>query len=135
MGCLNSAAKQVADTVQQQVSAAATGGTKEADAKPQHDPNAVWKQLVLDGDKKSLLIGINYIGQKGELRGCVNDVTKMKNYLIYEGFPSDDDHMLLLTEEEDGFNWPTRDRIIEGMYVVCEQSGFSGRSFRNRMVS
>ena len=26
------------------------------------------------GNKKALLVGINYFGQSGELRGCINDV-------------------------------------------------------------
>ena len=34
------------------------------------------------GTKRALLIGINYVGQKGELSGCHNDVLNMKEYLI-----------------------------------------------------
>lgn len=41
---------------------------------------------------KSLLIGINYIGQQGELRGCHNDVEMMKEYIATQvGSVFDDD--------------------------------------------
>ena len=33
------------------------------------------------GNKKALLIGINYFGQSGELRGCINDVNNIKNLI------------------------------------------------------
>lgn len=33
------------------------------------------------GKTKSLLIGINYIGQQGQLSGCHNDVDMMKKYI------------------------------------------------------
>ena len=29
------------------------------------------------GRRKALLIGINYFGQRGQLRGCINDVKNM----------------------------------------------------------
>lgn len=33
------------------------------------------------GRTKSLLIGINYVGQQGELAGCHNDVVMMKEFI------------------------------------------------------
>ena len=33
------------------------------------------------GKTKSLLIGINYVGQQGQLAGCHNDVDMMKKYI------------------------------------------------------
>ena len=33
------------------------------------------------GNRKSLLIGINYPGSSAELRGCINDVKRMKAYI------------------------------------------------------
>jgi hypothetical protein len=32
--------------------------------------------------RKGLLIGINYFGQRGQLRGCINDVRNMAAYLF-----------------------------------------------------
>ncbi|KAI0998098.1 hypothetical protein K3495_g10094 [Podosphaera aphanis] len=43
------------------------------------------------GRRKALLIGINYFGQKGELRGCINDVHNMTTYLTGNfGYRSED---------------------------------------------
>ena len=35
-----------------------------------------------NGTKRAVLIGINYVGQKGELSGCHNDVGNIKEYLM-----------------------------------------------------
>merc|ERR1712188_170315 len=54
------------------------------------------------GNKKSVFIGINYFGQSGELRGCINDVTNIKEFVVNKWqFPTDADHMLVLTDEQD----------------------------------
>lgn len=34
--------------------------------------------------KKALLVGINYIGTKSELRGCINDMVNIKNFIKSE---------------------------------------------------
>lgn len=34
------------------------------------------------GKHRALLIGINYTGGKGELKGCHNDVAQMKEYIV-----------------------------------------------------
>lgn len=39
-----------------------------------------------NGQKRALLIGINYIGQKGQLRGCVNDVNTMRSFIEAHGY-------------------------------------------------
>lgn len=41
-----------------------------------------YKYTLLNRNKKACLIGINYTGTSGELRGCVNDVNMMKELLI-----------------------------------------------------
>ena len=68
------------------------------------------------GNKKALLIGINYFGQSGELRGCVNDVNNIKSLIKSRGFTEDQYHMLILTDDQrDPRYHPTRRNIIEGM--------------------
>ena len=45
--------------------------------------------------RRAVLIGINYVGQQGQLSGCHNDVHNIKKYLIdHEGFQEKD--MLIL---------------------------------------
>ena len=48
------------------------------------------------GTKRAVLIGINYVGQDGELSGCHNDAENIKKYLIGElGFHEDDMKILM----------------------------------------
>ena len=69
------------------------------------------------GNKKALLIGINYFGQSGELRGCINDVNNIKNLIKSRGFREDSAQMRILTDDHrDGGMHPTRRNIIEGMH-------------------
>lgn len=69
----------------------------------------------ISGRRKALFIGINYVGQKGELKGCVNDVVNIKNFFDknYEL-----DEKLILTDdprtEPDTNHAPTRANIISG---------------------
>lgn len=49
------------------------------------------------GTKRALLIGINYVGQQGQLSGCHNDVANIKKYLIEkEGFSESNIHVLMV---------------------------------------
>jgi hypothetical protein len=41
-----------------------------------------YQYLQCTGRNKALCIGINYFGQEGELRGCINDANNMKAFLI-----------------------------------------------------
>ncbi|CEL94207.1 unnamed protein product [Vitrella brassicaformis CCMP3155] len=76
-------------------------------------PKRTYQPKPLNGKKKSLLIGINYFGQKGELNGCINDVHTVKNWLDEYGFPQDDDHQLVLTDDQEGANKPTHHNILK----------------------
>ena len=66
------------------------------------------------GNRKSLLIGINYPGSSAELRGCINDVKRMKAYITSCGFPDDSDSMRVLTDDGCNDGDPTHDAILEG---------------------
>ncbi|RUP50144.1 peptidase C14, caspase domain-containing protein [Jimgerdemannia flammicorona] len=52
----------------------------------------------LQGKKRALFVGINYVGMDGQLSGCINDVNNMNNF-IQENF--DFEEILMLTEESD----------------------------------
>eukprot|EP01101_Sappina_pedata_P005141 TRINITY_DN22_c0_g1_i6.p1 TRINITY_DN22_c0_g1~~TRINITY_DN22_c0_g1_i6.p1 ORF type:complete len:218 (+),score=67.17 TRINITY_DN22_c0_g1_i6:49-702(+) len=69
--------------------------------------------------RRALLVGINYYKQQGELRGCINDVKNLKNFLIQNGFSSSPSDMTVLTD--DGLNTalPTRANILAAcMWLV-----------------
>ena len=88
------------------------------------------------GVKRAVLIGINYVGQQGELAGCHKDVLKMKDYLMdVHGFEESNMTVLL----DDGVHSdPTKDNILDayrnivkdsqpGDCVYCHYSGHGGK--------
>ena len=61
--------------------------------------------------KLALLIGINYRGQDGELRGCINDVTAMRKFLLdHMGFKKEE--ITVMTDDETGNLLPTNRNIM-----------------------
>jgi hypothetical protein len=50
--------------------------------------------------KKALLIGINYIGSKYELSGCINDIKNLKLFFI-ENCNYQEDNIVILSEEDE----------------------------------
>ncbi|BEJ05546.1 hypothetical protein CcaverHIS641_0300680 [Cutaneotrichosporon cavernicola] len=67
------------------------------------------------GKRKALLIGINYFGQQGQLRGCINDVQNVQQFLMSRyGYRSED--MVILTDDaKNPRQIPTRQNIIQAM--------------------
>jgi len=43
--------------------------------------NYAFRYSTCTGQRKALMIGINYFGQRGQLKGCINDVRNMSSYL------------------------------------------------------
>lgn len=67
------------------------------------------------GRRKALLIGINYFGQDGELRGCINDVQNVKRFLIERYGYRREDMVILTDDQRDVMYHPTRENIINAM--------------------
>jgi len=88
------------------------------------------------GTKRSVLIGINYVGQDGELAGCHNDVGNMTRYIQkVHGFT--ETHMTVLMDDG-SHQAPTYDNIMsafrqlvsdtqEGDAVFVHYSGHGGK--------
>jgi len=74
-----------------------------------------WQYSQCTGTKKALLIGINYFGQQGELRGCINDANNVRKFLIERFGYKPSDIVMLLDDSKDPMGKPTRDNIIRGM--------------------
>ncbi|KAJ2161504.1 Ca(2+)-dependent cysteine protease [Coemansia sp. RSA 552] len=68
------------------------------------------------GRKRALLIGINYFGTKHLLKGCINDVHKMKQF-ITEHFGFREADMVILTDDQrdNPRRMPTHDNIVKAM--------------------
>nr|CEG04868.1 unnamed protein product [Fusarium clavum] len=64
------------------------------------------------GRRKALLIGINYFGQQGELRGCINDVHNISAFLVERYNYKREDMIILTDDQQDPIMIPTRENII-----------------------
>lgn len=72
------------------------------------------------GRRRALLIGINYVGQKGELTACHNDCLNIKEYLVeVHGF--NDSEMLILMDDGK-HKMPTKANIENAMCLLCKYS-------------
>ncbi|KAH6853118.1 metacaspase-1 [Chaetomium sp. MPI-CAGE-AT-0009] len=67
------------------------------------------------GRRKALLIGINYFGQKGELRGCINDVKNLSAYLMENHGYKREDMVTLTDDQQNPVLQPTKENIIRAM--------------------
>ncbi|KAF9102101.1 Ca(2+)-dependent cysteine protease [Mortierella sp. GBA35] len=66
------------------------------------------------GERRAVLIGINYTGHVNALHGCVNDTAIMKNFLQDRGF--EDDNIRILTDDQVGTRlMPTRENILHNL--------------------
>lgn len=64
--------------------------------------------------KKAVLIGINYPGTAVELRGCVNDVRRMRSCLI-DRFGFSSEHIKLLIDTDKSYTQPTGKNIRDAL--------------------
>jgi hypothetical protein len=72
------------------------------------------------GAKRAVLIGINYVGQKGALSGCHNDVGNIKDYLENAlGFLNQN---MLVLMDDGTHHAPTRQNILNSFKRVAEYS-------------
>jgi len=69
------------------------------------------------GKHKALLIGINYRGGKGELRGCINDVINLKK-LLQETYGWSD--IRTMTDDSEPMMLPNKDNILREMSRLVE---------------
>jgi len=68
--------------------------------------------IPITGRRKALLVGINYVGQKGQLRGCANDVNEMQGFLQRRGFT---DLQVLIDDGTHSTAPPTRANILNAL--------------------
>lgn len=68
--------------------------------------NFVPNEIIINKNKKALLIGINYTGTNNELRGCINDVYAIKERISKDGF----NHINILTDLSE--KKATKDNIL-----------------------
>mmetsp|Transcript_24321 Transcript_24321/g.67744 ORF Transcript_24321/g.67744 Transcript_24321/m.67744 type:complete len:324 (-) Transcript_24321:403-1374(-) len=72
------------------------------------------------GTARAVMIGINYVGQNGELRGCHNDVGNMKEYIKdCHGF--EEQNITVLMDDGNHTN-PTHDNILAAYKEIVAAS-------------
>ncbi|KAI9313649.1 peptidase C14, caspase domain-containing protein [Dichotomocladium elegans] len=88
----------------------------------QNQPPPKFQLSNCQGRKRALLIGINYFGSPNELKGCINDVKNVKEFLTtYYNFRPED--MVILTDDQKDPRFiPTRQNILEGMRWVVHDA-------------
>lgn len=69
-----------------------------------------------------MLIGINYFGQKGQLRGCVNDVKNMSAYLNQSFGYAREDMVLLTDDQQNPMSQPTKVNILRAMHWLVKDA-------------
>ena len=68
------------------------------------------------GNRRALLIGINYIGQEQELRGCINDVHNVSSFLMEKHGYARENMVILTDDQEDKpMGMPTKANILKAM--------------------
>lgn len=85
-----------------------------------HDYNYRYSNCT--GRRRALLIGINYFGQRGQLRGCINDVRNMSAYLN-ENFGYQRNDMVILTDDQQNpMSQPTKQNILRAMHWLVKDA-------------
>ncbi|KAJ4311046.1 hypothetical protein N0V94_008132 [Neodidymelliopsis sp. IMI 364377] len=77
--------------------------------------------------KKSLLIGINYVGSEHELKGCHSDVDNMAEFLTYRGYDNGHRNRAILSDRPevpyDSPYYPTGHNLLAAMDWLVSEPG------------
>lgn len=68
-----------------------------------------------NGRKKALCIGVNYIGQSAELKGCINDARNVSRFLMQNYGYREDDIVMLTDDAPNPAQIPTKANIERAM--------------------
>ncbi|KAI9224511.1 caspase domain-containing protein [Blastocladiella britannica] len=104
----------------------ASVGTGHGPQQPQIEWTPTGHARIAGGRKKALLIGINYKGQQGELRGCHADVHNMKRFLTETyGFVESPQSMVVLLDDPqvhrgNAYLIPNKKSILSAMQWLVE---------------
>ncbi|KAF8896346.1 peptidase C14 [Infundibulicybe gibba] len=83
---------------------------------PNHrDMQPYFKYSQCTGKKRALCIGINYVGQRGELRGCINDAQNIQRFLCTNYGYKKEDIVMLTDDATNPRQLPTKANILSAM--------------------
>ncbi|KAH8645645.1 caspase domain-containing protein [Xylariales sp. PMI_506] len=84
--------------------------------------NYAFQYSACTGRRKALLIGINYFGQRGQLRGCINDVRNMSGYLVEHFAYKREDMVILTDDQQNPMSQPTKQNILRAMHWLVKDA-------------
>jgi hypothetical protein len=85
-----------------------------------NEPFFLVPRISEGGSRHVLLIGINYVGQGGELQGCHNDVLLVKEYIDnVQHFREDESITILMDDGE--HEEPTKENIMNALRKLAEE--------------
>ncbi|KAK0750438.1 peptidase C14, caspase domain-containing protein [Schizothecium vesticola] len=85
-------------------------------------PGYAFRYSQCTGRRKALLIGINYFGQRGQLRGCINDVKNMSGYLVGNFNYKREDMVILTDDQQNPMSQPTKQNILRAMHWLVKDA-------------
>ncbi|PSR99290.1 caspase domain-domain-containing protein [Coniella lustricola] len=74
------------------------------------------------GRRKALLIGINYFGSQNALKGCINDVHNVSNFLMQSYNYKREDMVILTDDASNPVLQPTKDNILRAMQWLVKDA-------------
>ncbi|KAI0969157.1 caspase domain-containing protein [Xylaria arbuscula] len=94
---------------------------------PQHfghgaPQNYAFQYSNCTGRRKALLIGINYFSQRGQLRGCINDVRNMSSYLVEHYGYKREDMVILTDDQQNPMSQPTKQNLLRAMHWLVKDA-------------
>ncbi|KIK67829.1 hypothetical protein GYMLUDRAFT_794925 [Collybiopsis luxurians FD-317 M1] len=87
---------------------------------PPYHPNFLYSMCT--GRKKALCIGVNYLGERHALHGCINDAKAMRKFLIRNHGYKSEDIVLLTDDSPNPRSRPTRRNIIDAMHWLVQSA-------------
>ncbi|KAJ5793445.1 hypothetical protein N7457_000044 [Penicillium paradoxum] len=84
--------------------------------------NYQFQYSACTGCRKALLIGINYAGQPNALKGCINDVTNMSNFLTQRFGYKREDMVILTDDQRNPMSLPTKANILRAMHWLVKDA-------------
>lgn len=84
--------------------------------------NYAFQYSNCSGRRKALLVGINYFGQRGQLRGCINDVKNMSSFLNQNFGYQRDDMVILTDDQKNAISQPTKQNILRAMHWLVKDA-------------
>ncbi|KAJ7736601.1 peptidase C14, caspase domain-containing protein [Mycena maculata] len=87
-----------------------------------HEPAPKFMYSKCTGRRRALCIGINYRGQRTELRGCINDAKHVFAFLIRRRGYHAEDIVVLTDDSPHARSQPTRKNMIDAMHWLVRDA-------------